>query len=353
MLEISEEYLEEEKATCTWTSLIRFLKFKSFDDEEVFQNYCISLPSLPESQAFRLFYSESDDGEGYIKFFLYHYTQNSKKSDRTKSNDDLNFLVDGQKVSLEYVDTEFATDQIVEDYYILTIDVLMLISKAEKVKYSFRGVNGGIVEGYFTRHHIEAFKAFQEICFGNESEGRRIVSSVNEFEALNDAEENRIKEFNSTGHEQPCYQDPQAFPLRFVDRTTRVESYLQDIKKYIDEDKSGLLKERLMRMDESKLAEIVAEGSNSFKNPRKVFAVSLIAGWIGADRIMIGEFEGVFKGLYFLLFLFFAQVFPSIGFLPYVWYIIDWFLIMKRTRRVNTNKLQMKVPLNFDLVRHL
>jgi TM2 domain-containing membrane protein YozV len=93
--------------------------------------------------------------------------------------------------------------------------------------------------------------------------------------------------------------------------------------KYFPPENIPMIRAQLEKADDSKFIQI---HSISYKDPTMMIIVSLFAGHFGIDRFMLGETGlGVAKLL-------------TCGGLG-VWTIIDWFLIMDRTREINSANL--------------
>ena len=94
--------------------------------------------------------------------------------------------------------------------------------------------------------------------------------------------------------------------------------------KFFENHQIPYIRERLLAFDEQKFLMLQTA---SFKDPTISLVVSLIGGHFGIDRFLLGDTGlGVAKLL-------------TCGGLG-VWTIIDWFMIMGRTREVNFEKLQ-------------
>jgi len=103
----------------------------------------------------------------------------------------------------------------------------------------------------------------------------------------------------------------------------KVDMYLMSTARYYESHQIPFIRERLMVMDDSKF--IMLQTFNP-KDPLLMLIISLIGGHFGVDRFILGEIGlGVAKLL-------------TCGGLG-VWTIVDWFLIMGRTREVNFEKL--------------
>ncbi len=104
----------------------------------------------------------------------------------------------------------------------------------------------------------------------------------------------------------------------------KVDMFLNANSRYFEGYQIPFIHERLIAADDSKFLLLHSAG---FKDPTISIIVSLFAGTFGIDRFIIGDTGlGVAKLL-------------TCGGL-YVWTIVDWFLIMGRTREVNMEKLQ-------------
>lgn len=86
------------------------------------------------------------------------------------------------------------------------------------------------------------------------------------------------------------------------------------------------IRERLIQMDDSKFVYLQAI---NLKEPTTALIISLLGGGhLGIDRFYIGD---IGLGI--------AKLLTCGGF--GIWTIVDWFLIMGRTREVNFAKIQM------------
>ena len=100
--------------------------------------------------------------------------------------------------------------------------------------------------------------------------------------------------------------------------------YLMSNGKYFESHQLPYLRDLLINADDSRFMAVQAA---NLKDPTTMLIVSLIAGQLGIDRFMIGDTGmGIGKLL-------------TCGGLG-IWAIIDWFMIMGRTRELNLQKLQ-------------
>jgi TM2 domain-containing membrane protein YozV len=104
----------------------------------------------------------------------------------------------------------------------------------------------------------------------------------------------------------------------------KVDMFLMMNAKFFETHQIPFIRERLLALDDSKYLMLQTAG---FKDPTISLIVSLIGGYFGIDRFLIGDTGlGVAKLL-------------TCGGLG-IWTIIDWFMIMGRTREVNFERLQ-------------
>jgi predicted membrane protein len=102
-----------------------------------------------------------------------------------------------------------------------------------------------------------------------------------------------------------------------------IENFLMLNSKNLPQSKVYILRERLNSLPEEKIRYIQ---SFIFKDSMFVLIMSLFFGSLGVDRFILGETAlGVLKLL-------------TLGGCS-IWAIIDWFLIMEKTREYNFNKL--------------
>ncbi|HEY9047705.1 MAG TPA: TM2 domain-containing protein [Ohtaekwangia sp.] len=103
----------------------------------------------------------------------------------------------------------------------------------------------------------------------------------------------------------------------------KVDMYLMTNGKFFESNQIPLIREKLLALDESRYAQLHAL---NLKDPTTMLIISIVGGGLAIDRFMIGDTGlGIAKLL-------------TCGGL-YVWTIVDWFLIMGRTREVNAEKL--------------
>ena len=105
----------------------------------------------------------------------------------------------------------------------------------------------------------------------------------------------------------------------------KVDMYLLSTAKFYENYQIPVIRERLLAMDDSKF--IMLQTLNP-RDPILMLIISLLAGHFGVDRFLLGDTGlGVAKLL-------------TCGGLG-IWTIVDWFLVMGRTREVNFEKVQM------------
>lgn len=104
----------------------------------------------------------------------------------------------------------------------------------------------------------------------------------------------------------------------------KVDMYLMTNAKYFESHQIPYLRDKLLAMDDSKY--IVLHSLN-LKDPTMILIISILIGGLGIDRFIIGD---VGLGIGKLL---------TCGGLG-IWTIVDWFLIMGRTREVNFLSMQ-------------
>jgi TM2 domain-containing membrane protein YozV len=102
----------------------------------------------------------------------------------------------------------------------------------------------------------------------------------------------------------------------------KVDMYLMTNSKYFESHQIQLMRDRMLQMDDNKF---IVFSSLEFKDPTMILVVSIFVGHLGIDRFILGD---VGVGL--------AKLFTCGGF--GIWTIVDWFMIMRRTREVNFDK---------------
>jgi TM2 domain-containing membrane protein YozV len=106
--------------------------------------------------------------------------------------------------------------------------------------------------------------------------------------------------------------------------SNKVDMFLMVNGKFFEAHQIPFLRDRLLQMDDAKFVQLQ---SIALKDPTTSLIVSLIGGHFGIDRFIIGETGlGIAKLL-------------TCGGLG-IWTIVDWFLIMGRTREINMENLQ-------------
>lgn len=104
----------------------------------------------------------------------------------------------------------------------------------------------------------------------------------------------------------------------------KVDMFLMTQGKYFEGYQLQAIKDKLMSLDDSKF--VMLQAAN-LKDPTTALIISIVGGSLGIDRFFIGDTGlGIAKLL----------TCGGIG----IWAIVDWFLIMGRTREVNMERLQ-------------
>ena len=105
----------------------------------------------------------------------------------------------------------------------------------------------------------------------------------------------------------------------------KIDIYLMTNGKYYPSEQMGVIRSQLEKLDDSKFINLQ---SQSMKEPTTMLIISILAGGLGIDRFMLGETGlGIAKLL-------------TCGGLG-IWTIVDWFIIMNKTRDLNMQKFMM------------
>lgn len=104
---------------------------------------------------------------------------------------------------------------------------------------------------------------------------------------------------------------------------TKIDMYMMTNQKYFPEEKILYLKDRLRTMDEQKFSLL---STIELKDPTTLLLISIFVGTLGIDRFMLGDTGmGILKLL----------TGGCCGILT----IVDWFMISKKTKEYNFNKV--------------
>ena len=105
----------------------------------------------------------------------------------------------------------------------------------------------------------------------------------------------------------------------------KVDMYLMTQGKFFEAHQIPVIREKLLAMDDSRFYMI---SSHNLKDPTMMLVISILVGHFGVDRFMVGDTGlGIAKLL-------------TCGGLG-VWTLVDWFLIMGRSRQVNFEYFMM------------
>ena len=105
--------------------------------------------------------------------------------------------------------------------------------------------------------------------------------------------------------------------------TSKVDLWVMSNSKFFDPEKMPFIREKLSQLPDSRIDQLYAL---NLKDPTTMTIVSVIVGELGVDRFMVGDIGlGVVKLI-------------TLGGCL-VWWIVDMFLIGKRTREVNYERL--------------
>src|SRR5574341_1197895 len=103
----------------------------------------------------------------------------------------------------------------------------------------------------------------------------------------------------------------------------KVDMFLMMSGKYFEGYQLPGIKEKLLKLDDAKLIQLQ---SINLKDPITILVISIIGGHFGIDRFVLGEVGlGVAKLL----------TCGGCG----IWTVVDWFIIMGRTREINMQKI--------------
>jgi TM2 domain-containing membrane protein YozV len=105
----------------------------------------------------------------------------------------------------------------------------------------------------------------------------------------------------------------------------KVDMFLMTNSKYFEGHQIPYLKDELLKIDDSRF--IILQTLN-LKDPTIALIISLIGGGLGIDRFFVGD---VGMGI--------GKLITCGGF--GIWAIVDWFLIMGRTKEVNMQRLRL------------
>ncbi len=104
----------------------------------------------------------------------------------------------------------------------------------------------------------------------------------------------------------------------------KIDMFLMSYGKFFHPSILPFIRERLIDSDDSKFMQIQ---TLNLKDPTTMLIVSLVGGQLGIDRFMMGETGlGVAKLL-------------TCGGLG-IWTIVDWFMVMDRTKELNAEMLK-------------
>lgn len=107
--------------------------------------------------------------------------------------------------------------------------------------------------------------------------------------------------------------------------SSKVDLYILSNSKYFPADKLPLIREKLLVADESALTRLSVL---DLKDPMTILLVSIFVGSLGIDRFLVGDIGlGILK-------LLTAGV---CGIMT----IVDWFIMMNRTKELNFNKVML------------
>jgi TM2 domain-containing membrane protein YozV len=104
----------------------------------------------------------------------------------------------------------------------------------------------------------------------------------------------------------------------------KVDMFIMSHSKYFEGYQLASISEKLIKLDDSRFLQLQAA---NLKDPTIVLIISIVGGSLGIDRFFIGDTGlGVAKLL-------------TCGGLG-IWALVDWFLIMGRTRQLNFERIQ-------------
>ncbi|MDR3048612.1 MAG: TM2 domain-containing protein [Elusimicrobiota bacterium] len=112
-----------------------------------------------------------------------------------------------------------------------------------------------------------------------------------------------------------------------MDLKDRINNYVMQYQKFFTGDKVIILREQLEELDEKKLNLVMA---TELKDPTTLIIVSILVGYFGIDRFMLGE-TGI--GV--------AKLLTGGG--CGIWWLVDLFLITDKTKEYNYQKIDSSI----------
>jgi len=108
---------------------------------------------------------------------------------------------------------------------------------------------------------------------------------------------------------------------------SKIDIFISTMRdKFLAED-IAKIEEELKNLPDTALSEIQRV---EYKNPMVIFTFSVLFGGLGVDRFMLGQpILGILKLI-------------TMGGLG-IWAIVDWFLVIKKTKKLNMEKFLKKV----------
>jgi hypothetical protein len=160
------------------TGLVDLKKFKTYSSTSAMQldGLLGGLGTDHSRDAFDLVYVEAEDGQGGCFIKIVSYIKES--AGWPHWDDNWLMIVDGNRISLNSTVVNTFGSYEESKLYELPVDILNKLCNSKEIKFSLRG-KSKIVEGIFTSQHQTLFKAFEQFCFGDESEGDKIIETLN------------------------------------------------------------------------------------------------------------------------------------------------------------------------------
>jgi hypothetical protein len=154
-------------------------------------NLLYEASNLNSDDFFELLYIEGESGQGRLVLRIHSYVgKYSINKEWPHWGDTFYLIVSGERLILDSSSINNFDTNSEMMIYDMPVDVFNKICFSQDVKFNLRGQNSD-VKGTFNEFQLKIFKAFEQYCFGDENEGKKLLESISSFVSSSNSSNNQ------------------------------------------------------------------------------------------------------------------------------------------------------------------
>jgi hypothetical protein len=167
-------------------------------------NLLYEASNLNSDDFFELLYIEGESGQGRLVLRIHSYVgKYSINKEWPHWDDKFYLIVSGERLILNSSSINNFDTNSEMMIYDMPVDVFNKICFSQDVKFNLRGQNSD-VKGTLNEFQLKIFKAFEQYCFGDENEGKKLLESIGSFVSSSNSSNNQNQGDTTTYYCHSC-----------------------------------------------------------------------------------------------------------------------------------------------------